>query len=274
MGSKKMIGVLLLLGAFCTALFAGGTKDGGAAGKTLLEQIKAKGELSMGTASGYPPYEFVDITSPTQEVAGVDVALGQRIADELGVKLKVSDMTFGALLSSIPAKKIDVAIAGINPTDERKKTVDFSDTYLTAEQRLMIRKSDAGTLTKLEDFYGKKVAAEKSSSQEALAQEEIRDVQLISLERVPDCVLELLSNKIDGIVVEDTVAQQYILSNSQLTFSDAVFVNKSKYSAIALEKGNEDLLVIINKVIADSIADGSIDRWVTEYSLKVLENSR
>ncbi|MDR2103435.1 MAG: transporter substrate-binding domain-containing protein [Treponema sp.] len=274
MGSKKIVGVLVLLGVFCTALFAGGTKEGGAAGKTLLEQIKAKGELSMGTASGYPPYEFVDITSPTQEVVGVDVALGQRIADALGVKLKVSDMTFGALLSSLPAKKIDVAIAGINPTDERKKTVDFSDTYLTAEQRLMIRKSDAGTLTKLEDFYGKKVAAEKSSTQEALAQEEIRDVQLIALERVPDCVLELLSNKIDGIVVEDTVAQQYILSNSELTFSDAVFVNKNKFSAIALEKGNEDLLAVINKVIADSIADGSIDRWVTEYSLKVLENSR
>jgi polar amino acid transport system substrate-binding protein len=183
-------------------------------------------------------------------------------------------MTFSALLSSIPAKKIDLAIAGINPTDERKKSVDFSDVYLTAEQRIMIRKSDADRLTKLEDFYGKKVAAEKSSSQEAIAQEEIRDIQLISLERVPDCVLELLSNKIDGIVVESTVAQQYILSNDQLTFSSAAFVNSSKFSAIALEKGNEDLLAVINKVVADSKADGSIDRWVTEYSLKVLENSR
>jgi polar amino acid transport system substrate-binding protein len=229
--------------------------------------------LVVGTSSGYPPYEFVDITSPTQEVVGIDIALAGKVAEALGVKLRVVDMTFSALLSSIPAKKVDFAIAGINPTPERREAVDFSNVYLHAEQRLLIRKSDAAALSKLENFYGHKVAAEKGSSQEALAQAEIQDVQMVSLERVPDCILELLSNKIDGIVVESTVAQQYVLTNENLTFSDAVFVNKLKDSAAAIDKGNAELLAIINQVIAACEADGSINRWVDEYSLKSQANA-
>jgi polar amino acid transport system substrate-binding protein len=262
--------------ALIGAVFTGCSKKESAptAPLTLLDQIKARGELIVGTASGYPPYEFVDVKSPTQEVIGVDIALAQSIADELGVKLRVIDMSFSALLSSIPARKIDLAIAGINPTDERKQAVDFSDVYLYAEQKLMIRKDDASRLSKIEDFYGKPVAAEKGSSQEALARAELTNEQIVALDRIPDCIMELLSGKVAGIVVEDTVAQQYILTNERLGFSAAVFNNKVKNSAIALEKGNGDLIALINQVIAARNGDGSMARWIQEYSLKSVENAR
>lgn len=242
--------------------------------KTLLESIKAKGEMVVGTASGYPPYEFVDIKAAGQPVIGIDMALAKAIADKIGVKLTISDMTFGALLSSIPANKIDVAIAGIAPTEERKKTVDFTDHYIDAEQRILIRKADAEKLSKLSDFYGKKIGAQKSTTQEALAKAEIKDAEVVALDKVPECILELLSGKIDGIVVESVVAQQYVLSNPTLTFSTAEFENRYKATACALAKGNEDFLKLMNDVIAEKKADGSFDKWILEYSQKAVDNAK
>ena len=166
---------------------------------TLLESIKSKGKLVVGTASGYSPYEFVDTLSKKQDIVGVDMELAKAIADELGVKLQVQDMTFSALLSSIPAEKIDLAIAGICVTDERKKTIDFSDVYIDAEQKVLVRKEDVGKYKTLEDIKGKKIGAQKATTQEKLANSEIENAQVVSLDKVPDLILELQNKKIEGI---------------------------------------------------------------------------
>lgn len=250
------------------------TDSSNAGGTDLLDQVKEKGTLVVGTASGYPPYEFVDVTSADQEVIGIDMALAKAIADDIGVELKIEDMTFSALLSSIPANKIDLAIAGICPTDERKKTVDFSDVYVNAEQKILIRAEDADTLKTLDDFAGKKVGAQKSTTQETLANDEIKDVTVVSLDKVPDLILELLNGKIDGIVVESVVAQQYILANPTLQFSDAEFENKLKPTAVALNKENDAMLEEINKVIKENQDNGNFDKWIEEYSAKANENAQ
>ena len=113
-----------------------------------------QGKLTIGTASGYPPYEFVDAASGDQSVIGIDIELAQAIADKLGVKLEVQDMNFSSLLTSLSAGKVDMAIAGISPTDERKETYDFSDSYLFADQSIIINKSDADKYKSLDDFKG------------------------------------------------------------------------------------------------------------------------
>ena len=87
---------------------------------SLCRQLKNRGELIVGTASGYPPYEFVDTSKSDKTIVGIDMELAQKVADKLGVKLKVEDMNFSSLLSSLATGKVDIAIAGINPTDERK----------------------------------------------------------------------------------------------------------------------------------------------------------
>ena len=242
-------------------------------GGDLLSAITSSGKLVVGTASGYPPYEFVDVTSSNQDVIGIDIELAKAIADELGVELEVQDMTFSSLLSSIPAHKIDLAIAGINPTDERRKTLDFSDTYLTAENKIIINKSDADTYKTLDDFKGKTIAVEKSTTQETVCQEVMTDSPLTSLEKVPDCILELKNGKAAGVVVENIVGEQYLLSDDTLQFSDAD-LDRDKESAVALEKGNEDLLEIVNKVIKENQDNGNFDKWVEEYSQKAAESAK
>lgn len=239
----------------------------------LMKSIKESGQLVVGTASGYPPYEFVDVTDPNQKIIGVDLELAQAIADELGVKLKVQDMDFSALLSSLPAHKIDMAIAGIAPTDERKKSMDFSDVYLEARQVFIINKADADKYKTLDDFKGQPLAAEKSTTQEALCQELFPDSKLTSLEKVPDCILELKGGKVSGVCVENIVGEQYLLSDDSLAFSDAD-TGREKDTAIAMEKGNEDLLAVVNKVIKEHQDNGDFDKWVEEYSKKAAENAQ
>lgn len=239
----------------------------------LLQSIKEKGKLVVGTASGYAPYEFVDVTSANQEIIGVDIELAQAIADELGVELEVQDMVFSSLLSSLSAHKINIAIAGIAPTDERKETMDFSDSYLFATQSILILSENAEQFQTLESFSGQPMAAQKSTTQEALIQEMLPESPLVSLDKVPDCILELKSGNVAGVAVESIVGEQYIIAHDDLQFADASF-EKQKESAVALEKGNEDLLEIINKVIKENQDNGNFDKWVEEYSAIAAENAQ
>jgi polar amino acid transport system substrate-binding protein len=280
---KKMVfcSMATLLTAF---MITGCSNSGGSTGsgsgeqtanKTgLMQSIKDKGVLVVGTASGYPPYEFVDTASSDHHVAGIDMALAKAIADKLGVKLKIEDMSFDALLSSLTAGKVDLAIAGINPTDERKKTVDFSDIYLTSHQKLLIRKEDADKFKALDDFNGKTIGAEKNTTQEKLAKSEMPNSSLVALDKVPSLVLELTNKKIDGIVVESIVAQQYLTANPDLTFSDAAFKNDNKDTALAVTKGNDDLLEIINEVIKENKDNGNFNKWIEEYSKLANSNAQ
>ncbi len=252
---------------------AAGTSNTASSGG-LLQSIKSKGTLTVGTASGYPPYEFIDTSKADKEVVGIDMELAQKIADKLSVKLQIQDMSFSALLSSLASNNVDIAVAGISPTDERKKSVDFSDNYLDASQKILIRKEDSDKLKTLDNFKGKTVGAEKSTTQEKLAQTEMAGTNLVSLERVPDLMLELMNKKIDGIVIESTVAQQYLLSNQNIAFSAASFKNGTKESAIALNKGNADLLKIINDVIRENKSAGNFDKWVKQYSQLAVNNAK
>jgi polar amino acid transport system substrate-binding protein len=240
----------------------------------LMQTIKNRGELIVGTASGYPPYEFVDTSKSDKTIVGIDMELAQKVADKLGVKLKVEDMNFSSLLSSLATGKVDIAIAGINPTDERKKSMDFSDGYLPTKQVIMIRKEDAGTLKTLEDFKGKTVGAEKATTQEKLAQTAMPFATLVSLTKVPDVVMELKSHKVDGLIVEGIVAEQYLMFNPDIVLSDATFKEGVKNSAVALPKGNEDLVKMINEVIKENTDNGNFSKWVEEYSKKAVENAK
>lgn len=239
---------------------------------TLMSSIKAAGKLFVGTASGYPPYEFIDTSSSDNKIVGIDMELAQCIADELGVKLEIQDMDFSGLLASIPAGKIDLAIAGISPTDERKETMDFSENYLEADQKMLILKDNADKYKTIDDFKGQPLAVEKSTTQEALLQKLFPDNQIVSLEKVPDCIMELKQGNVAGVCVEGIVGEQYLLADSALAFSDAD-TGAQKQSAVVLAKGNEDLIKVIDKVIDEHKKNGDFDKWVEEYSKLASDNA-
>lgn len=283
MKSKKALKILAIAMAAAAALtMAGcGGSDQGAKSSAppaqkesaLMQKIKKNGKIVVGTASGYPPYEFVDTSQGDKKVIGIDMELARKVADKLGVKLEVQDMNFQALLSSLTGGKVDVAIAGINPTDERRKSMDFSDNYLPTEQKVIIRKADADKYKKVEDLYGKTIGVQKSTTQEALAKEKIKDAKIVGLAHVPEVVLELKQGKVDGLVVEGIVGEQYVIFNDDLMFSDIKFPNAVKNSAAAIQKGNEDVVAIINAVIKENTNNGNFKKWTEEYSKKAVANA-
>lgn len=281
--SRKALKFLAIGMAAAAALTMAGCGGGSQSAKSssqpsqkesaLMQKIKKNGKIVVGTASGYPPYEFVDTSQGDKKVIGIDMELAQKVADKLGVKLEVQDMNFQALLSSLTGGKVDVAIAGINPTDERRKSMDFSDNYLPTEQKVIIRKADADKYKKVEDLYGKTIGVQKSTTQEALAKEKIKDAKIVGLAHVPEVVLELKQGKVDGLVVEGIVGEQYVIFNDDLMFSEIKFPNAVKNSAAAIQKGNEDVVAVINAVIKENTDNGNFKKWTEEYSKKAVDNA-
>lgn len=176
-------------------------------------------------------------------------------------------MVFSELITSLAEGKCDIAIAGMKETEERAKTIDFSDVYITDEQCMIIRKEDAALYTNIEDFTGKRIGVEMGSSSEELAKTEIPEVNLNSISKIADLFMELKNGKIDGIVTSRVVCRQYVLTNDDLDTCDTVkFNNSEKKLSCGIAKGDDDLVELVNEVIKKCQDDGSFDKWIDEYS--------
>lgn len=242
------------------------TKSGYPIGDSV-QKIIDKGVLVVGTDSAYAPFAFVDTTSDSKDPVGIDVEIAKAIADEIGVDIQLEPMQFKALLSSLTAGMVDICIDGITPTDERKEVADFSDSYIECQDRMMIQADRAAELSTLEDFYGKKIAANSGSIQEKFTQDFITDADIFSSPNLPTSVMELKAGNVDGIVVERSVGQQYLEAYPELTYSDAVMEGSyAKTYAVAMNKGSEDLQTVINGVVNKLVEEGKIEEWLTQYS--------
>lgn len=254
---------------------AASSGSGSSSQSALMQKIKKDGKLVVGTASGFPPYEFLDTSVKDQKkIDGIDMKIAEAVAQKLGVKLEVQDMTFQSLLSSITTGKVDIAISAINPTEERKKTVDFSNNYLEGKQTLLVRKEDAGKYKSLADFEGKKIAVQKSTIQEKLATSQIPNAQIVALAKVPDALLELKQGKVDAVPVQNIVGGQYLVINDDLAATNIYFDKYSGGSAVAVPKGSDDVIAVINEVIKENQENGNIDKWVDEMTKKAVENAQ
>lgn len=254
---------------------AASSGSGSSSQSALMQKIKKDGKLVVGTASGFPPYEFLDTSvKDRKKIDGIDMKIAETVAQKLGVKLEVQDMTFQSLLSSITTGKVDIAISAINPTEERKKTVDFSNNYLEGKQTLLVRKEDAGKYKSLADFEGKKIAVQKSTIQEKLATSQIPNAQIVALAKVPDALLELKQGKVDAVPVQNIVGGQYLVTNDDLAATNIYFDKYSGGSAVAVPKGSDDVIAVINEVIKENQENGNIDKWVDEMTKKAVENAQ
>ena len=194
---KKMLAALLaalLLLSLSAATLAEGR----------LEAIKAAGKLVVATSPDYAPYEF---PGPDGKPVGADMAFAQYIADKLGVELVVESFNFDGVLAAVAAGKIDLGIAGMDPTPDRLSSMDFTDIYYNeTNQVILIHKDNAETIKTLADFAGKKVAAQNGTLQQTLVSEQLKDSQMELITQIPDGVMMLLSKKVDGIALASVVA--------------------------------------------------------------------
>lgn len=262
----------ILIGMFALGSVSCAKKDEKTAEKaSTVDRIKKSGKLVLGTSADYPPYEFHKSINGKDTIIGFDVEIAKEIAKSLGVQLEISDMKFDGLLAALKTGKVDMIISGMNPTEERKKSVDFSKIYYNANQFVVVRAEDKDKVKSLVDLNGKKIGVQKSSVQESLAKDQIKDAQLKSLGKIPDIVLELKNKKVDAAVIEGPVAKFYTDKNKDLVITDAAFNVKAeeKGSAIAIQKGSDDFLKVVNDTLDRLIKEGKIEKFVIEATNQV-----
>ena len=271
---SKMKILLLMMAVMLVLVACGGTDTNGdvdvdidqgqGSEQTMskLDEIKAAGKIVLGTSADYPPYEFHKEIDGKDTIVGFDIEIAKEIAKALGVELEIKDMDFDGLILALNADKVDFVLAGMTPDPERD--VDFSKIYYRALQGVLINTENVDKFKTVEDLYGKRIGAQKGTIQEKIAESEIQDLDLKGLAKIPDLVLEVKHNKIDAVIMEKPVAEAYADRHDDLILMDLTFEDAEGGSAVAVKRGNPELIEEINKILDRLMEDGSVDRFVVE----------
>ncbi|HHD2752983.1 TPA: ABC transporter substrate-binding protein [Clostridium perfringens] len=257
--SMAVIGGLTLSLAGCGANAAKGENDSN--GK--ITKIKENGKLVVGLSADYAPYEFHIMKDGKDQIVGFDIDIAKEIANDMGVDLEIKEMDFGAIVQSVKSGAIDLGISGLTPDEKRKEAVDFSDIYYEAEQGILINKNNKDSIKSIEDLKGKKVGAQIGSIQAEIANGiDGADVKL--LDNVNTLILELKTGKLDALIVELPVSKIATEVNEELAIADNVIKDSEGGSAIAIQKGNKDLVDQVNATIKKLKDDGKMDQLVND----------
>lgn len=276
---KKNISVLLilmavmLLTACSTTATVPATTESASADATQaeitadkLQMIKDSGKLVLGTAADYPPFEFHVEIDGKDTIVGFDIDIAKKIAEAIGVELEIIDMKFEGLLPALTAGKIDLIVSGMTPTDERKQSVDFSIVYYDAKQTMLVKTDQVDVLNTIEAFAGKTLGVQKASIQEELAKTMFLESEAKAIDKIPNLILELKTNKVDGLLLAEPVAAQYAKANDDLSMN-GVDLGSEGGSAIAVQKGSGAFLEVIDATIQGLIDSGEINIFITEATL-------
>ncbi|EOB7378906.1 ABC transporter permease subunit [Staphylococcus aureus] len=270
---KCLIRFILVLGLLISSAMVYINPTAHAEQDQTWEKIKECGELRVGLSADYAPMEFEHTVNGKTEYAGVDIDLAKKIAKDNNLKLKIVNMSFDSLLGALKTGKIDIIISGMTSTPERKKQVDFSDSYMMTKNIMLVKKDKVNEYKDIKDFNNKKVGAQKGTEQEKIAQTEIENASITSLSRLPDVILALKSGKVEGAVVEKPVAEAYLKQNPKLGISNVKFNEEEKDTVIAVPKDSPKLLSQINKTIKEVKDKGLIDKYMTNAANAMNDDS-
>ena len=232
-----------------------------------LEQIKAAGKIVIGTSADYPPYEFHLLPEFEDEMVGIDIDIAEAIAANLNVKLEIRDIVFSKLFDELTAGRIDLALAGLSPTETRRQFADFSIPYYQAIQNMLIRAADKDKIKLLEDLRGKVVGTQKGSIQEDMARDLISGASFVIYESIADLLSALRQQKLDAVILEKPVADAYAFKSKDLLNLECDTDLLPLGSAIAVKKGDSDLLARVNQILEDLTRENKISEFIQDAKL-------
>jgi polar amino acid transport system substrate-binding protein len=220
--------------------------------------------LTLVTSPDYPPYEFYDTSGGERKIVGFDIDIANYIVKELGYELKIQESNFDGLVPALQAKRADFVMAGMTPTEERKKNVDFSTLYFQAKNTIVTLKGN--NLTNAESLAGKKVGVQLGSIQAGdikKISEKVKGIEVKTLNKIPEIVQEVKSKRIDAAIIENTVIEGLIKANPDLEFNVIPSEGPSG-SAIAFPKGSTRVDEF-NKVLQKMRDGGELDRLAKKW---------
>lgn len=270
---KKLYSIMLIIVMMFTLAACGSkktTEETTAAGTTAAAETTAAATtqaadgsdtLIVGTEAGFAPYEYME----GDKVVGIDMDIAQAIADALGKKLEIKNMDFDGALVAVQQGKVDLVAAGVSVNEDRAKVMDFSKEYVNSTEVVVVNKNSQ-TVASVDDLNDKIVGVQQGNIADFYVEENIKAKEIKRYTKFVQAAEDLKNGKIDCIVMDLYPAKELVAANAELSILDGTLF-EDKY-AIAVKKGNTELLNQINTVIEQLIADGKIEEFTANHTNK------
>ena len=215
------------------------------------------GKLTMATNATFPPYEM---TTDSGDIEGIDVDTAKAIADKLGLELQIDDMDFDAALLSVQQGKADIVMAGVTVTDERKAVMDFSDSYATGIQSIIV--PEGSDIASPDDLAGKKIGTQRGTTGYIYCSDDFGDDNVVAYDDGLTAVQALNNGQVDAVVIDNAPAQEFVAANPGLVILDTSYAEEDY--AIGMAKGSS-LEDAVNAALEELKADGTLQSIVDKY---------
>ena len=242
--------------ASSVASSAAASSEAASAAATELTTVEA-GKLTMATNAAFPPYEM---TTDAGEFEGIDIETAQAIADKLGLELQIDDMDFDAALLSVQQGKADIVMAGVTVTDERKAVMDFSDSYATGIQSIIV--PNDSDIASPDDLAGKKIGTQRGTTGYIYCSDDFGDDAVVAYDNGLTAVQALNNGQVDAVVIDNAPAKEYVAANPGLKVLDTSYAEEDY--AIGMAKGSS-LEDAVNAALEELKADGTLQAIVDKY---------
>lgn len=216
------------------------------------------GKLIMSTNAAFPPYEM---TTDSGEFEGIDIETAQAIADKLGLELQIDDMDFDAALLAVQQGKSDMVMAGVTVTDERQNVMDFTDSYATGIQSIIVKEDS--DIASVDDLAGKKIGTQRGTTGYLYCSDDFGDENIVAYDDGLTAVQMLNNGQVDCVVIDNAPAKEFVAANPGLKLLDTAYVEENY--AIGVGKGNTELKDAINTALEELKADGTLQAIVDKY---------
>ncbi len=213
--------------------------------------------LTMATNAAFPPYEFYE----GEEIVGIDAEIAAAIAEKLDMTLEIQDTEFGSIITGVQTGKYDIGMAGMTVTDERKQSVNFSDTYATGIQSVIVK--EGSDIKTIDDLEGKKIGVQQDTTGHIYASDDYGDEFVVPFNKGADAVAALTSGKVDCVIIDNEPAKSFVAVNEGLVILDSEYAVEDY--AICIAKDDEELLEKVNTALNELIADGTVKAIVDKY---------
>ena len=227
----------------------------------MLSAAALADTLTMGTNASFPPYEYYE----DGKVVGIDAEIAAAIAEKLGMELEIEDMEFKAIIPAVSTGKIDFGMAGMTVTDERKQSVNFSETYATGIQAIIVMEDSE--ITSADDLGAEgatwKIGVQDATTGDIYCTDDFGEDRVSKFPVGADAVEALKTGKVDCVIIDNEPAKAYVSMNEGLKILDTEYVTEDYAIAVKLE--NTELLEKINKALEELIADGSVQQILDKY---------
>lgn len=245
---KKLIALILS----ALLLLSMAACSGGDKGMTIEQ-----GKLIMSTNAEFPPYEM---TTDDGGFAGIDIEIAQAIAKKLGLELVIDDMDFNAALLAVQQGKSDMVMAGVTVDPDRQKVMDFSNSYATGVQVIIVKEDSNVTADTLGDFM---IGTQKGTTSDIYCSDDFGAEHVTTYDSSITAVQALINGQVDCVVVDNAPAQELVKANPGLKILETEYITENY--AIGFNKGNTQLQEAVNKALAELTADGTIQKIIDKY---------